>query len=363
MSCSAATARMCATTRSMPRIAVARALAVGAGELRVDEHEPAGVGDEVGGVEDPAAGELDRQRVVRELVVGRAAHDARAQRRHRVLVEDPAERAGGEDVDIGQQRVIRRHPGRARQLVDEGALALVDVGDDHVRPVRDEHPHEVLADVAGADDRRSAAGQLGRVEAVRDARADRGVHAERGVRARVAEPAEALGQADDVLGARGDEAHVGGGGADVLRRDVAAPEQLDAVGEVEQHRVAQLVRELRARLDRDHALAAAEGDAGDRRLERHAGRQPQHVAERLAGMRVGRHPAAAERGPELRRMHRDDRVGAAAWTAADVQLLVIEAGQIHRVRSPIRSETCCDPGWPLTAAGASDRCLNLRQPR
>ena len=196
--------------------------------------------------------------------------------------------------------------------LDEGALALVDVGDDHLRAVGDEHPHQVLADVAGADDRRRAAGQFGGAEAVRDARADRGVHAERGVRARVAEPAEALGQADDVLGARGDQPHVGRSGADVLRRDVPAPEQLDAVGEVEQHRVAQLVRELRARLDRDHALAAAEADAGDRRLERHAGRQPQHVIDRLTGMRVRRHPAAAERGPELRRMHRDDRVGAAA---------------------------------------------------
>ena len=134
---------------------------------------------------------------------------------------------------------------------------------------------------------------------MRDAGADRGVHAERGVRARVAEPAEALGQADDVLGARSDEPHVGGSGADVLGRDVPAAERLDAVGEVEQHRVAQLVRELRARLDRDHALAAAEGDAGHGRLERHAGRQPQHVTDRLAGMRVGRHPAAAERGPEL----------------------------------------------------------------
>ena len=154
--------------------------------------------------------------------------------------------------------------------LDEGALALVDVGEDHLRAVGDEHPHEVLADVAGADDRRGAAGEFGGAEAVRDARADRGVHAERGVRARVAEPAEALGQPDDVLGARSDQPHVGGSGADVLRRDVPAPEQLDAVGEVEQHRVAQLVRERRARLDRDHALAAAEADAGDRRLERHA---------------------------------------------------------------------------------------------
>ena len=346
----------------MPRIAPRAPLGVRPAELGVDEHEAARVRDEVGRVDDAAAGEVLRQRVVGELVVGGAADDAGAQRRHGGLVEHAAERARREHVDVGEQRIRGRHPGHAVELGGERALALVDVGHDHPHAVGDEHAHELLADVAGADDRRGAAGERAGAEAVGDAGADRGMHAERRVRARVAEAAEALRQPDDVLGARGDQAHVGRRRADVLRRDVAAAEQLDGVGEVEQHRVAQLVRELGARLDADDALAAAEADAGDGRLEGHARREPQRVRDRRAGVGVCGHPAAAERGPELRRVHRDDRVRAAARTAADVDQLVVDAGQTHLLLSPFGSETHSGSRLVAGAGGCFRQMYEARPP-
>ena len=61
------------------------------------------------------------------------------------------------------------------------------------------------------------------------------------------------------------------------------------------------------RAQHDHALAAAQRQAGDGGLERHRAREPQHVAHGVARVVVGPHPAAAERGPR-----------AVEWTATIV---------------------------------------------
>ena len=260
-----------------------------------------------------------------ELVVGGAAHDVGVEQRDRRLVERAAKRARRQHVDVGEHRVGGAHPGRAGQLGCQRALGLVDVRDDHARAVGGEHPRERLAHVPGADDGDAAAGEVRGAEPVLGAGAHRGVHAEGGERAGIAEPAEVLGQADQVLGARGDQAHVGRARPDVLGRDVPAAERLDGVAEVQQHRAARLGRELGAGLHAHDALAAAQVDTGHGGLEGHPLGEAQGIGHGVAGMGVSGQPAAAERGAERGRVHRDDRVCAAARPTAHQQQFVVEA--------------------------------------
>ena len=132
-------------------------------------------------------------------------------------------------------------------------------------------------------------------EPVLDAGAHGGVHAERRERAGIAEAAEILGQADQVLGPRGDQAHVGRARPDVLGRDVPPAERLDGVAEVQQHRLARLGRELGARLHAHDALAAAQVHAGHGRLEGHPLGEAQRIRHGVGGVRR-RWSAGSRRG-------------------------------------------------------------------
>src|SRR2546423_765082 len=62
-----------------------------------------------------------------------------------------------------------------------------------------------------------------------------------------------------------DHRHVARRRADVLGRDVVPAQRVDRLGEVEQH-VAPAAASRRAAGQHDHALAAPEREAGDRRL-------------------------------------------------------------------------------------------------
>ena len=188
---------------------------------------------------------------------------------------------------IARERV---RPLRAEAL-GQLALGLVDVGDDELRAALGQHLGQPAADAAEPDHRDAAAVEVLGAERPLGGHADRDLAAQRGPRARVA---GARGEAGDVLGAGGDDLHVRLAGADVLGGQVVAAERVDGVAEVLQHGLPALGREHGlVGAQHDHALAAAERQPGDRGLEGHRARQPQHVADRGAGVVVGPHPAAA----------------------------------------------------------------------
>ena len=145
-----------------------------------------------------------------------------------------------------------------------------------------------------------------------------------------------------------DHLHVGLRRADVLRGQVRAVERLHRLAEVEQQRAAVLARgRRRAGRQHDHALAAAERQAGDGGLERHRAREPQRVAHGRARVGVGPHPAAAERRAARRRVHGHDRVEPGAPPTADEQRLVGERFEVA-VDAPrlVRARQCSVGGVP-----------------
>ena len=77
-------------------------------ELDGDVDDAAGIGHEVRRPQHAPAREQIGHRLVGELVVGRPGDDRRLQRGHRLVVEDGAERARRQDVDGGEQRLVRR---------------------------------------------------------------------------------------------------------------------------------------------------------------------------------------------------------------------------------------------------------------
>jgi len=122
-----------------------------------------------------------------------------------------------------------------------------------------------------------------------------------------------------VPGLAADEVHVGLGRADVLGRDVAPPECLDeaAVGPNEG------LTASPGGIAEDHRLAAAEVEAGCRRLVGHAPGQPQDVGEGvvLRGVRV--EAGAAQGGAESGGVDGDDRPQAGRPVVAVHDLLVV----------------------------------------
>ena len=112
-------------------------------------------------------------------------------------------------------------------------------------------------------------------------------------RRRIARPA---GEAGDVVRLHVDVVHVRRARADVLRGDVAAAEALDeAAVRAEDHlAIGRLV------VADDDRLAAAEVQAGDGVLVRHAAREAQRVDDRLLVGRVVPEARAAERRAERR---------------------------------------------------------------
>ena len=218
-----------------PEHALARPVGVVAVRLELDRDvdDPARVDDEVGRPQDPARGELARDVVGRELVVRGADDRAAAQLGHRVVVEDAAQRARRDDVDVGAQRGVglepRRRPARrrARGWPARRRRRRARAGGGEPRA-------SVAADVAEADHRDATAREVPRAPEALGRDADAGLDAERRPRARVAGAAALQRQPGDVVGALGDHRHVGVRGADVLRGHVAPADLGDAVAEVEQ---------------------------------------------------------------------------------------------------------------------------------
>ena len=169
------------------------------------------------------------------------------------------------------------------------------------------------------------------------------------------EPPRSTARPATWLGPLRDHGHVAVGGADVLRRDVAAAERVDGVAEVEQRVAPALAVERRvAGPEHDHALAAAQREAGGGRLERHRARQPQRVAEPRARVLVAPHAAAAERRAARGRVDRDGAVEAGARPPADEQLLVVDRLQMDRDAREPRER---DGGRPLLRFAAMRRNL------
>jgi hypothetical protein len=118
--------------------------------------------------------------------------------------------------------------------------------------------------------------------------------------------------------------HVGRGRADVLGGDVGAFELVDhARGGLEPG----LAHVGEAVVDH-HGLAAAEVEAGGRRLQGHRARQAHHVLERLAqATRIALQPHPAQRGTQHGRVHGDDEPEPRLRVLADDDLLVVVVSQ------------------------------------
>jgi hypothetical protein len=109
--------------------------------------------------------------------------------------------------------------------------------------------------VAEPDNADAPAGEISAVEPPPAAGPDRRLDPACGERAWIARTAEGNREADDVRGALADHRHVLGAGADVLGGDVAAPEGLDDVAQVEHQPATAVVGELS--VGTEHGLAAA----------------------------------------------------------------------------------------------------------
>ena len=138
---------------------------------------------------------------------------------------------------------------------------------------------------------------------------------------------------DHVVGLEVDVVHVGGAGADVLGGDVAALQRFDepAVGAEDGLAV------VRAVVGEHHRLAAAQGEAGDGGLVRHAAREAQRVDDRVLLALVVPVPRAAERGAEGGVVDGDEPAVPGRRLVAEDQLLVVVARPAVR-----RSPSTCD---------------------
>ena len=148
-------------------------------------------------------------------------------------------------------------------------------------------------------------------------------HAVRGDRGRIPRTALRLVDARDPRRHARQAVHVGGGGADVLRRQVPATELVDGATE----RVEQLRRPGSVGIVPPHdGLAAALVEPGDRRLQRHRLREPQHVVERVGVGLVVTEAHPAERRPERGRVDGDDGAEPGVGVGDEHDLLVTVAG-------------------------------------
>ena len=136
-------------------------------------------------------------------------------------------------------------------------------------------------------------------------------------------------------GLPGDDVEVGVVGADVAGGEVAPAERLDEPAVGAQQRLGL----VRAGVADDHRLAAAEVQPGEAVLVRHGPRQPQRVGDGvvLGGVRV--EAGAAQRRPQRRRVDGDDRPQSGLLVAAEDDLLVARAQNVHGAerRTPART--------------------------
>jgi hypothetical protein len=216
-------------------------------------------------------------RFIGELVVGAPCYDHGAQLRQGRVVDHRPERAGRKDVDLGIIDGVRVGDRFGRK----GASSLLDqfaanVRHHQLRAGLRQQSAEIPADIAEALDGDANAGQFVPTHAMPDCGPDARKAAERGARRRIAGAAEPLRQADHVVGYRLDLGHVVDIGADVLASNIAAAKPVDRASDAMQQ--GRRLLSLRIR-DHDH-LGAAERHARHRRLQAHALRQPQHVAQR-----------------------------------------------------------------------------------
>lgn len=116
----------------------------------------------VRGVQDPAVGEVLLDARVRELVVGGPAHDPRGEGRHGVVVERPAQRAGGVDVEaVDADQFLGVLDGHyVPVLLGDPPYGLIAyVRDEDLGALRHEVFHQVAAHLADARDADPAAAQ------------------------------------------------------------------------------------------------------------------------------------------------------------------------------------------------------------
>src|SRR5690606_26137050 len=121
-----------------------------------DLDHAAGVHHVVRRVEDPAVREVLLHTRVGQLVVGGAADDLGGEHRHGVVVERPAQRTGGVDVQAlgADQRVgVGDVADTGRVPVEDPAhRVLADIGDDDLGALGPQVLHQVVADLAHARD-------------------------------------------------------------------------------------------------------------------------------------------------------------------------------------------------------------------
>ena len=257
--------------------------------------------------------------VAQELVVGRATDHAAAQLRDRLLVEHAAEGVRGEHVarlGVGGGRV--EHVGA--DLGGEPLRALAPhVGHADARARGRAGARDTAADLADAHDHHPAT--LERL--VTERHLQRGAHAEHdrlgGERRGVPAPTALRRGAHDVARELGERVQVCRRRADVGRRDVAAREVVDRAcvrGEL-------LRRAVGGAAD-DRRLAAAEVEAGHRRLRGHRQREAEHVAQGRLGVLVRVPARAAQRRAEGGRVDRDDRAQPGRGIVVVQHLFVVE---------------------------------------
>ncbi len=269
-----------------------------------EEDDAAGVDDEVRRPDDPAGAEPLGAAAGRELVIRRSDDGLDAQFVDHFVGEDAADAGRNEQVALDQVRRLGLDPGRSEAL-RQRALDRVHVGDRQHRAFGSEAHREDRTDMAEAEHRDAAAGDLPAAERFLQGGEQTRVHARGGRVARLPDAALRRRKSADVAGARRDHCHVLGGRADILSRHVGAAQALDRVAEVEHGRVAFLSAQHGSAWHVDHRLAAATVETRGCVLHRHPLGEAQRIVERLDPVVVRPDTAAAERLPENSRMDRD----------------------------------------------------------
>jgi hypothetical protein len=304
--------------------------------------QAAAVGQEVGHVDDVALHQRARDRSVPKWVVRRPGHHAAVDGARERIVDQAAGRARRQHVQLGGENRLGRGRDRHAVLVGEPLGTLfVQVAADHLRARVRQLRGERRPDLAEPDHADPAAVEVARPGGGRQPAAhglEDGLRRDGGG---VAPAAVRLRAADHVARVTGHQVHVSGRSADVLGGDVGALEAVDHARRRLEPRVAQLGPAV---VDH-HRLAAAEVQAGCRRLQRHRAAEPHHVLKRLAqAARVALQAHAAEGRAQHRGMHRDDEAQPRFLVLADDDLLVVVVG--HR-KADSRYVTGCNGHDPL----------------
>ena len=294
------------------------AFAVVAFEFDRDVHQAAGVDRVVGGVDDAAAFQFVAALVGGELVVGRTAHDLELEAGDGLLVDGGTQR--GRRVNIGVDVVdfLGAHGFAAH--VDGGLDGFfVDVGDEDLGVFLAQQLDELHADVPHALHGVAVLADFLVAELTLQTGADALERAEGGERRGIARAAVDLVHADGVVGFLEDVFHVVDVDTDVFGRDVAAVQRIDETA----HGAEQRFGLVLARVADDDGLAAAQVQAGNRRLVGHAARQAQNVVEGILLGGVGPHAHATQGRSERGVVNGDDGLEPGILVVTEDDLLVL----------------------------------------